>query len=65
MAGSSAQTIPGQGWVTVITFDPVGRKLYWVDYDANMIRRSDPDGTNIEDVAATEADAGHLAISIP
>ncbi|MFQ5571639.1 MAG: FlgD immunoglobulin-like domain containing protein, partial [Rhodothermales bacterium] len=37
-----------------IIFVPAVNKIYWVDFQALKIQRSDPDGTNVEDMIFTE-----------
>ncbi len=59
--GSDFQMVVDQhqsGDVEHVEVDPRGRKLYWVDVGAKVIRRSNLDGTNIENFV-TAADVGN------
>ncbi len=59
--GSDFQMVVDQnqsGDVEHVEVDPRGRKLYWVDITAKVIRRSNLDGTNIENFV-TAADVGN------
>lgn len=47
-----------------VAVDPVGRKLYWVDFARHVVQRADLDGTNTEDLFATGGPRG-IALDVP
>ncbi len=46
-------SIASDSRVTGLEYDPVDKKIYWVERDNNIIKRSDVDGMNQEDIATS------------
>jgi hypothetical protein len=59
--GSGFELVVFDSVPTYIAVDYQGRKLYWIHYGARVIRRSNLDGSNVEDFV-TPGDAGNPAI---
>lgn len=47
------ELVLGLGFVSAMAVDLVAGKLYWTEWKSEKIYRSDPDGTNIEEVFTT------------
>lgn len=47
--------VTGLEWPDAITIDEVGRKIYWSDWGTIKIQRANLDGSNVEDLVATQS----------
>ncbi len=50
--------------VTAVDYDPVDKKIYWVERNNNNVKRSDVDGMNQEDIATSAGTSRHYCFIV-